>query len=218
MDPKTSQSTRPASTHITPKMALLGLGGIAAIIAIIIIFSFRSSESSQSIDTEIQNPAQDTNQPTIQPTQKSVYKDEFMTIDYPDNWIVDEKTLTENQGKTVTFTPRGNESFPPSYSVSYETTSTTIEERITLLEGLGFKRSAIAINNIPFIHLYGVAPFRSENGQIVDKPIQEAIYLARLNNMTVIIKYVYDGQSQDPKLEKIFTDLIANTHFGSQNQ
>jgi hypothetical protein len=213
--------------RITPKIALIGLGVLGLILAILLVFSLRGSRASKSItDKTVVNPPPNSEvtpnaDDPITPTPiLSLYKDDVISVDYPDDWKVEKEVLQGNTGAIIIFTPiaNGPRTYDPSYSVSYDTSSIPLAQRMAIPLALGFTQDAVRTHAIPFVRLRGVTPNKIVAGEVVESPVHETDLYGNINARTILIKYLYGGAQRDINQEKEFLDLIEKTTFVTSNQ
>lgn len=191
---------------------------VALFLGIFLFFSTRSTPGDNQ--PTAQDPSNDTSIPPSQEQQVSIYSDDVFMFDYPDNWTVTVNLLEGNQGQSIMFMP---DSLPegetvPAFIVSYDLDPTSIEERIRTLEQMGLQRGTILVNNMAFLKASGTSIDRVVNDELVEDPMQVTYAFARINEYTVLIKYLYDGNQVKQEDETFFRSFIENVTFHSRGQ
>jgi hypothetical protein len=203
---------RPKSLVIILICAAVVLGGV-------LLFSFLSRRSNS---TESPSPKSQTISPapaSVDGTVETIYTDDFLTFDFPDDWKYEVSALTENKGTAITFMPKSaGDDTVPAFIISYDTDSTTIEERISMFEKMGLKRGTILVNNLAFLKVSGTSIDRVVKDELVEDPMQLTYAFARVNDYTVLVKYMYDGEQLSQENENLFRSFIENLTFRSRGQ
>ncbi len=203
---------------INPKIAVIVLGILGIIIGIFLFISLRSStsvptEDKKRVSTIPHNENGEVPVPTSSHINTSVYSDEFLSVDFPDDWVYEEEIIENNTGKSIAFSQKIQTNENPLYEVSYDTSEYPLEKRIEFYERTGLARSSAIINGINFVKLSGLSFDRVENGELIEKKNQARYFIISLNGKSIIIKFLYNGDQVNNSMEKILQDFLANTRF-----
>lgn len=222
-----TQSTRvPELPHlpISPKKALLILAGFAIVLSFILTFSLRNGkkEKTPSPNNDVVRNDQNVPHPTqFEPptTAPSLYADDFVTIDYPDGWVVEQKIYVNGTGRELLFKPKNlsKDVYLPSFDVAITTGGMSIKEMVEMYKKSNYVQTVAVIDNVPFIRLEGTNYLRQENGKDVDDPFQERIYLASIKGSVFYLRYLYDGSTKNQQQEEMERYFIEHTRFPSEN-
>jgi hypothetical protein len=202
-----------------PKSLVIILLCAAIMLGSILLFSFLSRRSNLTESPPQQSQILSPTPVSADVPVESIYTDDFLTFDFPDDWDYEVSALTENKGTAITFMPKSvKDDTVPAFIVSYDTDSTTIEERISMFEKMGLKRGTILVNNLAFLKVSGTSIDRVVKDDLVEDPMQLTYAFARVNDYTVLVKYMYDGEQLSQENENLFRSFIENLTFRSRGQ